>query len=313
MSRRTPSRSAPRRGAADPVREFFRHLRDERQLSPHTLAAYRVDLRQFTAFLDRYYGGDWRWDRVDRLALRAFVGDSLDRAWTRRTVARKLSAVRSLYRFLHREGRVALNPARAVRAPRQGRRLPGVLSLSQVERLFHRVEDAADDSFRYLRDRALLEVLYSSGLRVSEAQGLEWADVDAVAGQLRVRGKGRKERLVPIGRTALAALREYERARRRVRRPLDGAPVFVSETGSRLSVRQIRRIVKQWIAAVADPAGLSTHALRHSFATHLLDHGADLMAVKELLGHASLSTTRIYTHTTRERLGRVYRRAHPRA
>lgn len=324
MSRRAPApslRSATRRrGVADAVSEFLRHLRDERQLSPHTLSAYAGDLRQFCEFLAEYDGGRSGLDGVDRLALRAFVAEGLDekkKNWSRRTMARKLSAVRSLYRFLHREGRVSRDPARAVRAPRQGRRLPGLLSKTQMERLFARVEDGAGDSFHALRDRALLEVLYSAGLRVSEVQGLNVEDVDAVAEQVRVRGKGRKERLVPLGRPALQALRRYEVARRRVRartrEAADRGPVFLSATGARLSVRQIRRIVKRWIAAVTDPAGLSTHALRHSFATHLLDHGADLMAVKELLGHASLSTTRIYTHTTRERLGRVYRRAHPRA
>ena len=321
MSRRAPApslRSAPRRReVADAVSEFLRHLRDERQLSPHTLSAYAGDLRHFREFLDEYCGRRWGWGDVDRLALRAFVGAALERRWSRRTVARKLSAVRSLYRFLHREGRVSRNPARAVRAPRQGRGLPGHLSKTQMERLFARVEDRAEDSFHALRDRALLEVLYSAGLRVSEVRGLNVEDVDAVAEQVRVRGKGRKERLVPLGRPALQALRRYEVPRRRVRartrEAADRGPVFLSATGTRLSVRQIRRIVKRWIAAVTDPAGLSTHALRHSFATHLLDNGADLMAVKELLGHASLSTTRIYTHTTRERLGRVYRRAHPRA
>lgn len=317
MKRRASPPSRPRGRPGDPVTEFLGHLRDERQLSPHTLSAYEVDLRQFREFLDAHYGGPWGWNGVDRLALRAFVGAALERRWSRRTVARKLSAVRSLYRFLHREGRVSVNPARAVRAPRQGRRLPGHLSQAQVTRLFDRLEAEAPESFRGLRDRALLEVLYSSGMRASEVQGLDLEDVDPVAEQVRVRGKGRKERIVPLGRAALAALRRYEPARRAARSragdPAGRGPVFVSESGERLSVRQVRRIVKRSIAAVTDATGLSTHALRHSFATHLLDNGADLIAVKELLGHASLSTTRIYTHTTRERLGRVYRQAHPRA
>ncbi|MGH7546016.1 MAG: site-specific integrase, partial [Gemmatimonadota bacterium] len=195
MSRRAPApslRSAPRRrGTADAVSEFLRHLRDERQLSPHTLSAYAGDLRHFCDFLEEYYGRRWGWGDVDRPALRAFVGAALERRWSRRTVARKLSAVRSLYRFLHREGRVSRNPARAVRAPRQGRRLPGFLSQTQMERLFARVEDGAEDSFHALRDRALLEVLYTAGLRVSEVRGLNLEDVDAVAEQVRVRGKGR--------------------------------------------------------------------------------------------------------------------------
>lgn len=299
--------------------EFLTHLRDERQLSPHTISAYAVDLRQFQAFLDAYYGGPWGWNGVDRLALRAFVAMGMERGWSKRTVGRKLSAVRSFYRFLHREGRVSVNPAGAVRAPRDARRLPGHLSQGQVRRLFDRLEEVAGTApaFQVARDRALMELLYSTGMRVSEVRGLDLEDVDEVAEQLRVRGKGKKERLLPVGRHAWNALRRYEPWRREVRsragKPVARGAVFVSEAGARLSTRQIRRVAKRWIGAVADPAGLSTHAVRHSFATHLLDNGADLMAVKELLGHASLSTTRIYTHTTRERLARVYRQAHPRA
>ncbi|MBI4512631.1 MAG: tyrosine recombinase XerC, partial [Gemmatimonadetes bacterium] len=309
---------APARGLLD-IQEFLAHLRDERQLSPHTLSAYAVDLREFRAFLDAYYGGPWSWNGVDRGALRAFVGAALGRGLAKRSVARKLSAVRAFYRFLHREERVAANPARAVRAPREGRRLPGHLSQAEAMRLFDLLEKAAGaaPSFRLLRDRALLEVLYSTGMRVSEVAGLDLEDVDLVAERVRVRGKGKKERIVPIGRPALAALERYEGARRLVRSQAgavpEGGPVLISERGARLSARQIRRIVKRWIATITDATGLSAHALRHSFATHLLDNGADLMAVKELLGHASLSTTRIYIHTTRSRLARVYRLAHPRA
>ncbi len=313
------ARERREKGSRPALTEFLTHLRDERQLSPHTVSAYAVDLEQFRSFLDAYYGGPWRWAGVDRLALRGYVGRAAEQGWSKRTIARKLSSVRSFYRFLQREGRAAANPGKALRAPREGRRLPGHLSQAQMRRLFDRLESAAHagDSFRTLRDWALLELLYSTGMRVSEVQGLDFEDVDEAARRVRVRGKGRKERILPLGRHAARVLREYERAQRAARsragKPAGRGPVFVSSAGDRLSARQIRRIVKRWIGKVADPSGLSTHAVRHSFATHLLDNGADLMAVKELLGHASLSTTRIYTHTTRERLGRVYRRAHPRA
>jgi integrase/recombinase XerC len=299
--------------------DFLVHLRDERQCSPHTVAGYALDLRQFAEFLDEYYGGPWTWAGVDRLAFRAFVGRAQERGWSRRTIARKLSAVRSFYRFLQREGRAAANPGRAVRTPREGRRLPAVLSQTQMRRLFEVLDERARarPGFAAARDRALLEWLYSTGMRVSEICGLDLDDLDPASGQARVRGKGRKERIVPVGRHAWAAWRAYEpwraAARARVGAPVAEGPAFVGARGRRLSVRQVRRIVKRAIAAVADPAGLSVHAVRHAFATHLLDNGADLVAVKELLGHASLSTTRIYTHTTRERLGRVYRQAHPRA
>lgn len=322
MSRRAsrPRARAPSQGRADVINAFLAHLRDERQLSPHTLSAYAADLREFRAFLHGYYAaGAWSWDGVDRVALRAFVSEALGRGLAKRSVARKLSAVRAFYRFLHREERVAANPLRAVRTPREGRRLPGHLSQAETRRLFDLLEHAAGatPSFRVTRDRALLELLYSTGMRVSEIAGLDLQDVDFVAERVRVRGKGKKERILPMGRPALAALRRYESARRVVRSQAgavaERGAVFVSERGARLSARQIRRVVKRWIGRVTDARGLSTHALRHSFATHLLDNGADLMAVKELLGHASLSTTRIYIHTTRSRLARVYRLAHPRA
>jgi site-specific recombinase XerD len=185
-----------------------------------------------------------------------------------------------------------------------------------MERLFAAAElRSAEGGFRGVRDHAILELFYATGMRLAELQGLDTRAVDLIAEQARVLGKGRKERIVPIGRTAAAALRRYELRRQEVagRYPPDRAALFLSERGRRLSVRQLQNIVKRILAAAADDAGLSTHSLRHSFATHLLDAGADLLAVKELLGHVSLSTTRIYTHTSRERLRKVYQQAHPRA
>ncbi len=298
------------------VRDYLRHLQDERQLSPHTVTAYRRDLGDLCSFLDDYYGSDeWIWLDVDRLAIRAFLSHLTISALEKRTIARKLSAVRSLFRFLHQEGVVEANPARQVRAPRQGRALPGYLTQKEMAQLFDLAAQSSEDSgWRGARDRALVELLYTAGLRLSEVHALNVADLDAAPGKVKVLGKGGKERIVPVGRHAVTALREY--ARRREQFFGDATqtdPLFVSERGTRLSRRQIQRIVKSFIALVAEEGELSTHSVRHSFATHLLDEGADLMAIKELLGHASLSTTQMYAHTSRERLKQVYKLAHPRS
>lgn len=298
--------------------EFLRHIADGRQLSPHTVAAYRRDLAQFTAFLDQHLGAViWSWAGVDRLTLRAFLAHLSRRGLARRSIARKLSAVRSFYRFLHREEHVGANPARALRSPKLERSLPAWLSRPDMGRVFGLAEDrAAEGTFHGVRDLAILETFYATGMRLSELQRLDFADLDLIEDHAKVRGKGRKERIVPLGRSAVTALRRYELRRSEVvgnRPAADRRAAFISARGQRLSGRQVQNIVGRFLERVAEDAGVSTHSLRHSFATHLLDGGADLMAVKELLGHASLSTTRIYTHTSRERLKRVYDRAHPRA
>ncbi len=298
---------------------FLRHLADGRQLSPHTTSAYRRDLNEFVEFLDRYHGEPgWNWEGIDRLALRGFLADLNRRGLARASIVRKLSAVRSFFRFLHQEAVVELNPGRAVRSPKLERRLPGWLSRADIESVFALAENrAAEGSFIGARNLAILETFYATGMRLAELQRLDLEDLDLIGDQVKVRGKGRKERIVPLGQTAVRALRRYELRRAevagRAAAPADRRAVFISERGRRLSVRQIQLIARKFLDTVAEDAGLSTHSLRHSFATHLLDAGADLMAVKELLGHASLSTTRIYTHTSKERLKRVYDQAHPRA
>jgi integrase/recombinase XerC len=302
------------------IPDFLRYAEKERLLSPHTVAGYRRDLGVFADFLDGYLASrHWSWDEVDRQAIRAFLGELTHRGLARSTIARKLSAVRALFRFLHRTGQVSSSPARLVRSPRRERTLPGYLSDDQAARLFDLLRDRAirDGGFLALRNRALIELLYSCGLRLAEVQQLDLEDVDLASRQARVLGKGRKERIVPVGRHAVEALRAYLPARsERADRSGQGVPrlpVFISTRGGRLSRRQIQRAVSRTLDAVAAGERLSTHALRHSFATHMLNRGADLVAVKELLGHSSLSTTRIYTHTSRERLKRIYRQAHPRA
>jgi integrase/recombinase XerC len=299
-----------------PLDDYLRHIEDGRQLSPHTVAAYRRDLTQFRTWLDTQRE-EWEWAGVDRLDLRSYLGYLNRRGLARRTVARKLSAIRSFYRWLHREDVVDANPARTLRTPRAGRKLPAWLTRSDVDRMFALAENrAAEGGFRGARDLAILETFYATGMRVSELQGLSPRDADLLGDQVKVRGKGRKERIVPLGTAAVRALRRYETRRAEVLAAA-GSPdrdaLFVSANGRRLSTRRIQDIVQEFLDAIADEGELSTHSLRHSFATHLLDAGADLMAVKELLGHASLSTTRIYTHTSKERLKQVYRDAHPRA
>lgn len=307
---------AARRGELE---EFLRFIAHERQLARPTLEAYSRDLAEFTDFLDRYYGDpEWSWAGLDRLAIRSWMGDLAGRrGLARSSVARKLSAVRSFYRFLHVDERVAANPARAVRTPKRDRYLPGFLTREQMEAVFRDAELRAEaGGFHGLRNLALVELFYATGMRLSELQSLDVGALDLVSDRVRLLGKGRKERIVPVGRAATRALRGYFEAREvtlaGATRP-DRRAVFLSQTGRRLSVRQIQNVVGQFLKGIADDAGLSTHSLRHTFATHMLDAGADLMAVKELLGHASLSTTQIYTHTSKERLKRIYRQAHPRA
>lgn len=299
--------------------EFLEHLAKERDVSPNTVKAYERDLREFTAFLGHYYGGaPWSWQGVDRLAMRGFLGHLARRGLSKRSITRTLSGVRSFYRYLHRNELVDANPARAVGAPKLEKYLPGYLDRAQIDLLFQMAEVRAwEGKFVDVRNLAILELFYSTGMRLSELQGLSRSDLDLVSQQAKVRGKGRKERIVPIGNAATRALRNYEAKRdeliRSVGPKADRMAVFLSQTGRRIGVRAIQTAVTAFLHQIDEEAGLSVHSLRHTFATHLLDAGADLRAVQELLGHSSISTTQIYTHTSVERLKQVYRKAHPRA
>ncbi len=307
----------PTAARADGRADFARWIESERRLSPHTVAAYRRDLDQFEKFVGGWLGaGEWEWKAIDRLAIRAWLGDLDSRGRAPATIVRKLSTVRVFLGFLHRMGQLDDNPARLIAARAPPRKLPTFLSREQMEALFETLpadDTVSADDTMYLRDRAILELLYSSGLRLAELHGLNVRDVDLGVGTVRVVGKGRKERITPIGRPAAAAIRRYLEADGAIGAEHPGGCLFTSRTGGRLSRRQIQRIVGRWLAAATGGESLSPHALRHTFATHLLDEGADLLVVKELLGHSSLSTTRIYTHTSRERLLETYRLAHPRA
>lgn len=296
------------------VTDFLNHLAKARDQSPNTVAAYRRDLTAFMAFADRHYGGDWDWGRVDRLGLRGFLGEFERRGLSRRSASRALSALRSFYRFLAVHHDFDHNPVRSVRTPKQARRLPSHLRQEQMGALFELATAAADQGdFEALRDLAVLELFYSSGLRLGELRGLDLAGLDLLADQVRVLGKGRKERIVPIGSAAVRALRRYLEARDAVaRKPgADRDAVFVSRRGRRLAASTIQRRIRR-LFALAGMEGFRVHSLRHSFATHLMDAGADLRSVQEMLGHASLTTTQVYTHTSVERLKEVHRKAHPR-
>jgi integrase/recombinase XerC len=297
------------------VSGFLEHLEKERQVSGHTLKAYRRDLESFTRFLDRHYDGDWDFARVDRLGVRGFLGELQRRGLAKRSMVRALSTVRSLYRFLQTHHGLEKSPVRAAKAPKLGRHLPGYLDQTRTETMFQVAElRATSKDPAGLRDLAILELFYSSGLRLSELTGLNLMDLDLLSDQVKVRGKGRKERLVPVGTRASRVLRRYLEQREPLAR-LPGADrqaLFLSRRGRRLAARTVQRIAHRALNAVGGE-GLKTHSLRHTFATHLLDAGADLRAVQELLGHASLSTTQIYTHTSVERLKKVYKQAHPRA
>jgi integrase/recombinase XerC len=300
------------------IADFLRHLGVERNDSPHTVKAYGRDVQGFAVFLDGYYGkGGWSWAGVDRLAIRGWMAEGSRRGVSKRSMARALSALRTFYRFLNLHHGLEVNPARAAATPRLEKALPEYLDRAAVEKLFELAEArAGEGTMRARRNRAILELFYSTGMRLAELVGLDLEDLDLVSDQVRVLGKGRKERLLPVGRPAVAAVRAYLPKRDEVLRAAkarDRRAVFVSERGKRLSPRGVQLIVRGFLDLVSEGREVSTHSLRHSFATHLLDAGADLRAVQELLGHASLSTTQIYTHTSIERLKQVYHQAHPRA
>jgi len=262
---------------------------------------YGVDLEAFERSI-----GDLPIDKMTFLHFRRFLADLKARRFQKVTVARKVSSLRSFFKFLCREGYLTHNPVSVLRSPKLDRKLPSVLEVEEVERLL----ESHDGSANGLRDHAILETIYSVGLRVSEVVGLNLDDIDFISGIVKVYGKGKKERLCPIGEKALQAIRRYLDHRPNVR---DGKALFLNRRGRRLTARSVRRVLDKALQRASLNRHVSPHALRHSFATHLLDRGADLRSVQELLGHQSLSTTQIYTHVSAERLKRVYDKAHPRA
>ncbi len=278
----------------------------QRNLSPHTLRSYSKDLEQFTDYVTQSLEVS-NIEEINRQTMRSYLSATLGYGYSRSSVARKLSSVNSFFKFLCAQGILKSNPAGGLRTPQPKRELPCFLEESQVSKL---MELPNRQMLLQLRDAAILEFLYSTGIRASELTGLDVDDLDFYSDTARVRGKGRRERMIPFGRPAKKAVSQYLQRRKSNSKQ---KAVFLNRLGGRLSTRSLRRIVKKYLSAVAHIRRNSPHTLRHTFATHLLDEGADLRAVQELLGHKSLTTTQIYTHVTSKRLKEIYDRAHPRA
>ena len=301
----TKERNAP--GNKDPlVEEFLRYLADERNASPRTLKAYREALTAFRAEKKT------SWKKCTPDDFRDYLFALMKREQARSYVRLQFSALRTFYQFLTARKRLARNPVREVQLPKIEKKLPLVLTRSQIEELIAAPlkvdKNRAAPGWMPLRDVAIMELFYSSGLRLSELAALDVADLDPYTESARVFGKGRKERVCPVGLPALEAIQRY-----RVAASVHTDPLFINKARKRMSVRSIWLVLKRYVRHTSIPISISPHKLRHSFATHMLDRGADLRSVQALLGHASLSTTQIYTHVTVERLKKAYAEAHPRA
>ena len=329
------------------IDEFLNYLKFERHFSPHTAKCYSADLAQFSAFLmgdtaaaagrqnftgaaptsrmsasGQAVGGgtavlaepqlQQKLRDADTEQIKLFLGFLGTQNYSKSTVARKLATLRSFYKFCLRRGYVKAHPLATIRTPKQEKRLPKFLELEQITKLLSTPDDS---TLLGARDRAMLEVLFSTGVRVSELVDLNFADLDFEGQAVRVRGKGKKQRTSPIGPTALAAIQKYLQLRRADARSsnFDQSALFVNKHGQRLSTRSVRRKLDKYLAQAGLDPSISPHTLRHSFATHMLNRGADLRSVQELLGHQSLSTTQVYTHLTTQRLKSAYDEAHPRA
>jgi integrase/recombinase XerC len=292
----------------DSVRGFLDHLRIQRRASAHTIRSYELDLGLYCRYVEEAQGEGADPADVTPVRLRRYSAWLTGQAFAASTVARRLASLRSFFRYLRRTGRLASDPSASLRNPRQSRRLPRLLRVDEVIRLLDAV---SADAPMGIRDRAMLETMYGGGLRVSELVGLNLDDLDLDQDLVRVRGKGRRERLSPVGPMAMHWLRAWIS----VRQPkyLTEKGVFLNQRGTRLTTRSVGRILEAHLLRVGLMNAASPHTLRHSFATHLLDRGADLRSVQELLGHRKLTTTQIYTHVTQERLMDIYHEAHPRA
>jgi len=302
------------------IENFGNHLATERNLSPHTLRSYLADLRQFRRYLEESglippaVPEREQLEAIDHVAVRSFLS-SLYRSKVRKvTIVRKVAALRTFFNYLLREGRVRVNPAEMVQAPKAEKYLPTFLP---VEEMFSLLNVKFSEDAEGFRDRAMLELFYSSGMRVSELTGLNLGDIDFGRSLVKVRGKGKKERIVPVGQQALRSLQEYLAARNELlqkqRTSESDPPLFLSRNGRRINQRSVARIVDRYVLQSGISKKVSPHTLRHSFATHLLDAGADLRAIQELLGHENLSTTQKYTSVSVAKLMEIYDQAHPKA
>jgi integrase/recombinase XerC len=282
------------------IEKFERYLEVEKNFSHYTLVNYRADLEGFRKFL-----GESPLEKVDYYALRKYLAGLKEQRLGAKSVSRHLSSLRSFFKFLVREGFLQSNPVTSVSSPKVDKHLPQFLTEDEVKRL---IETSKPPTESGRRDSAILEIFYSSGLRISELVGMDIGDVDFIGGVLKARGKGKKERLVPCGDTALSVLKNYLDTRKK-----KSPALFLNARGARITDRGVRGIVMKYLRQAGIRSGISPHTLRHSFATHMLNRGADLRTVQELLGHANLATTQIYTHLTTDKLKSVYNKAHPRA
>ena len=294
------------------IARFLRYLTVERNASHLTIKSYREDLTSLAGYLAELYDRTARLGEVTPMDLRGYVAALHEAGYAKSSVARRLASLRSFFRFAQREGLVESNPAKPLRNPRPDRKLPHFLTTDEIGKL---LTAPPADGPPGLRDRAILEVMYSAGLRVSETVGTNEEDFDREAGLVRIRGKGKKERLAPLGSYALRAIDSWFAVREvAASEPQDGlAPVFVNRFGNRLTTRSVARMLEKYLRIAQLDLRTTPHTLRHSFATHLLDRGADIRSVQELLGHKSLVTTQIYTHLSTAGLREAYEKAHPRA
>lgn len=294
------------------IARFLRYLLVERNASELTIKSYREDLTALSDYLTESYGHEPKPSEITALDLRGYIAALHEAGYAKSSVSRRLASLRSFYRFAQREGLADNNPAKPLRNPRPERKLPHFLSTEEIGRL---LQAPAGDDPAGLRDRAILETMYSAGLRVSELVGINDSDLDLEQGLVRIRGKGRRERLAPLGSYALEAIQCWLAVRQLSPKEGQGplAPVFVNKSGRRLTTRSVARMLEKYLRLTGLDTRTTPHTLRHSFATHLLDRGADIRSVQELLGHKSLVTTQIYTHVSTTGLREAYEHAHPRA
>jgi integrase/recombinase XerC len=285
------------------IEKFSNYLKFERNYSPHTLRNYLSDIEELTNFTNGKSPGS-----LSHLDIRHFLAELKKRGCSKSTVVRKLSAIRSFLKYLFKEKHIKTNPAESIFTPKLDKHLPEFLDTKKITAL---ITSPSLDDILGLRDRAILEVLYSTGIRVSELVGINQADIDLIAGVIKVRGKGKRERIALLGKEAQNSIRNYIKECKNMYPKMQGA-LFLNKRGKRITDRSIRRIVDKYVSKCSIEKKISPHSIRHSFATHLLNNGADLRSVQELLGHKNLSTTQIYTHLGTKRLKEIHSKAHPR-
>ncbi len=301
----------------DLISKYLQYLKIERNASNHTITSYGNDLNQLFDFAIQYSGKEsssFRIDDIDRLTIRLWLGEMSENGMARNTIARKVASVRSYFKYCYKRGYIEKNPAHLLIVPKKEERLPGTARLKDIEAM---MSVAEGDEPEKRQDRAILELFYSTGMRLSELTGLNMTDVNFPQKQITVFGKGSKQRTIPLGKKALTALNRHLKTRKKLLTSNSDsdakAALFIAPSGGRMYPRKVQRIVKNYFLKVSEITQKSPHTLRHSFATHMLDAGADIRIIKEFLGHANLASTQVYTHTSVERLKKVYSQAHPRA